>query len=80
MTASNPRWVLDCLKRQSAINRYARNYYQPRVRQVEKILIYHPDEYRRYLKQHPCAACGAKPCCDRPCEGYLHWQQIRKGR
>lgn len=77
MTTSNPQWVLDCLQRQAAINSYVRQCYQPRLRTVEKILVYHPDEHRRYLRQHPCGGCPAEPFCDRPCEVYLKWYDAK---
>lgn len=77
MTSSDPQWVLDCLRRQNDINSYARQRYQPRLRAVERILIYHPDEHRRYLRQHPCEGCIAESFCDLPCEVYLKWYNAR---
>ena len=77
MTTSNPQWVSDCLQRQNAINGYARQCYQPRLRVVGKILVYHPDEHRRYLRQHPCGGCRAEPFCDRPCDVYLKWYDAK---
>ena len=74
------QWQLDCLKRQEHINNYLRMHYQPRLRQVDKILVYHPDEFRRYLNQNPCDGCKVKPCCNQVCEAYRQWEQARGGR
>lgn len=79
MSKPKSQWELDCLRRQEQINGYARRCFQPRVREVNKILIYHPDEFRRYLKQHPCTGCGAKPCCKTPCAAYTQWEQAKRG-
>lgn len=80
MSKPKSQWELDFLQRQEQINNYARHSFQPRVRQVDKILIYHPDEYRRALKPHPCAGCGAKPCCKGPCDAYQLWKQAKDRR
>ena len=77
MGETSPQWELDCLQRQSYINAYVRSVYQPRVVSVEKILVYHPDEYRRYLQQHPCGGCRAEQFCDQPCAAYLRWYNAR---
>ena len=77
MGETRPQWELDCLQRQFKINAYARRMYTPRLRQVDKILVYHPDEHRRYLRQSPCMGCCAQNFCDRPCEVYLHWYNAR---
>lgn len=77
MSRPQSQWELDYLKRQERINDYARGCYQPRLRRVEKILVYHPDEHRRYLQQHPCEGCKANPFCDEPCAAYLQWYNAR---
>ena len=77
MTKLLSPWELDYLKRQEKINGYARHCYQPRLIAVGKILIYHPDEHRRYLQQHPCEHCKAKSFCDQPCQVYLQWYNAR---
>ena len=73
------QWELNYLQRQERINGYARDRYHPRLIPVEKILVYHPDEYRRYLQQHPCADCKANSFCDQPCDVYLQWYNARLG-
>jgi hypothetical protein len=37
----------------------------------------HPQEYRRYLQQHPCDGCRAEPFCNVPCAVYLKWYNAR---
>ena len=74
---TTPQWELEYSKRQAQINAHARNCYHPRLRVVDKILLYHPDEYRRYLQQHPCRGCVGESFCDEPCEAYLHWYNAR---
>ena len=74
MTKAKSQWELDCLKRQEKINDYLRQHYQPRLHQVNKIVIYHPDEYRRYLKENPCDGCRVRPCCKGPCPVYQQWK------
>ena len=74
---TRPQWELDYLQRQSCINAYARRIFQPRVTSKDKILVYHPDEYRRYLQQYPCDDCKAECFCDQPCEAYLKWYNAR---
>jgi hypothetical protein len=71
------QWELDYCQRQAAINRWVREKYRPRLVTVEKILVWHPDEYRRYLRRSPCDGCLACPCCDVPCKAYLHWYDRR---
>jgi hypothetical protein len=44
---------------------------------VEKILVYPPAEFRRYLSQHPCSGCQAENFCDQPCNLYLKWYNAR---
>ena len=80
MTNPKSQWELDYLKRQEKINDYLRQHYQPRLRQVNKIVIYHPDEYRRYLKKNPCEGCKVRPCCKRPCQVSNQWHKDREGR
>ena len=77
MEKSMSQWELDCLQRQAAINSYVRQCYMPRLKVVEKIVVYHPDEHRRYLRQHPCEGCIAESFCDLPCEVYLKWYNAR---
>lgn len=77
MSKSVSQWELDYLQRQERINNYARNRYRPRLKTIEKIRIYHPDEHRRYLRQHPCEDCKAKSFCDQPCLVYLQWYNAR---
>lgn len=77
MSRTQSQWELDYLQRQERINRYAQDRYQPRLRTVNKILISHPEEHRRYLKQHPCEGCKANPFCDQPCQVYLQWYNAR---
>ena len=77
MTELRSPWELDYLQRQAHINGYAWCSLQPRLREVGKILVYHPDEHRRYLRQHPCQDCGAATFCDRPCRAYLSWYNAR---
>ena len=71
------QWESNYLHRQQCINDYAKHCCQPRLRPVDKILVYHPDEHRRYLQQHPCAQCRASSCCDLPCAVYLQWYTAR---
>lgn len=71
------QWELDYLQRQKRINGYARHCHQPRLKPVDKILVYHPDEHRRYLRQDPCEDCKANAFCDQPCEVYLQWYNAR---
>lgn len=77
MDKSISQWGLDCLQCQQRINDYARQHFCPRLRQMEKILVFHPDEYRRYLRQHPCKGCVAQSFCDLPCDVYLQWYNAR---
>ena len=77
MGKTRPQWELDCLRRQERIRAYVCRACQPRVIRVEKILVYHPDEHRRYLQQHPCGGCGADAFCDQPCEAYIRWYNAR---
>lgn len=70
-------WELNYLQRQQHINNWASRAYQPRLRVVDKILVYHPDEHRRYLRQHPCTGCQAEGFCDHPCPVYLQWYNAR---
>lgn len=70
-------WEQHYLAVQSAINDYARALWQPRLRQTERFQIYHPDEYRRYLRQHPCRDCRAECFCNTPCPVYLQWYNAR---
>lgn len=77
MTESQSPWELDYLQRQARINGYAWCCLQPRIREVDKIMVSHPDEYRRYLQQHPCMGCQVEAFCDRPCGAYLKWYNAR---
>lgn len=77
MESQNDQWEQECLQRQARINGYARSCYQPRLKQVDKILVPHPDEHRRYLQQHPCGSCEAESFCDQPCDVYLKWYNAR---
>ena len=77
MNRSLSQWESNYLRRQAAINGYARRCCQPRLRPADKILVYHPDEHRRYLQQHPCSGCKAGAFCDLPCEAYLQWYNAR---
>ena len=43
----------------------------------DKLLVYHPGEYRRYLVQHPCTDCPVAAFCDLPCQVYLNWYNAR---
>ena len=80
MEQSKSQWELDYLERQRCINGYARCCFQPRLRVVEKILVYPPAEFRRYLSQHPCSGCQAENFCDQPCAVYLKWYNARLDR
>lgn len=71
------QWEVNYEKRQALINGYAQRCYQPMLREVGKILVYHPEEHRRYLQQHPCQGCGAQSFCDIPCPVYLKWYNAR---
>lgn len=75
MPRPKSQWELDYLRRQENINGYLRQRYQPRLHQVSKIIIYHPDEYRRYLKQSPCVDCKVRPCCKSPCAVCQQWEE-----
>ena len=77
MSKSPSQWESDYLRRQERVNGYARQCYQTRLLRVKKILVYHPDEHRRYLQQHPCSGCKAGAFCDLPCEAYLQWYNAR---
>ena len=77
MERTRPQWEIDCLQRQDGINAYVHKTYQPRVRETQKFLVFHPDEHRRYLQQHPCGGCPAENFCDQPCEAYLRWYNAR---
>ena len=77
MVREKSQWEIDYEKRQALINGYARQFCQPRVTVVEKIIVYHPDEYLRYLRQNPCHGCVAESFCDSPCRAYLHWYNAR---
>lgn len=79
MARPKPQWELNYLARQAEINAWVRDNYQPRLITVEKILVCHPDEYRRYLRQSPCGGCRACNCCDTPCKVYLQWYNHRMG-
>ena len=77
MTNLQSQWELDYLQRQGRINGYARRCLQPRLKVVDKILVYHPDEHRRYLQRHPCQGCPLEAICDLPCTVYLQWYNAR---
>jgi hypothetical protein len=77
MPKPQSQWEINYLQRQAMINGYARQLYQPRLRELETIALYTPNEHRRYLRQHPCTGCGAEPCCDEPCAAYLRWYDAR---
>lgn len=77
MNRSLSQWESNYLQRQCGINGYAWQHWQPRLRPADKILVYHPDEHRRYLQQHPCAQCRAGSFCDLPCAVYLQWYNAR---
>lgn len=77
MARAKSQWELNYRQRQAAINGWVRQTYQPRLVTVQKLLVYHPDEYRRYLKRWPCDGCRACLCCDTPCKAYLEWYNRR---
>lgn len=77
MARPQSQWELNYRQRQEAINGWCRETYRPRLVAVEKILVYHPDEYRRCLRRRPCDGCRACPCCDTPCQAYLQWYDRR---
>lgn len=77
MSKTKSQWELDYFKRQERVNSYARSRYKPRLRPAQKLLVYHPDEHRRYLQHHPCEGCKANSFCDEPCEVYLQWYNAR---
>lgn len=64
-------------QKQSRINAYARQLYQPRVASSTKFCYAHPDEVRRYLRHSPCESCQANNICDTPCAAYLRWWDAR---
>lgn len=72
----NKRWVRQYLNRQRAINAYARCRLCPKKR-TDVFTVYHPEEYRRFLRQGPCPQCPVQGCCDRPCQVYLDWYDGR---
>ena len=77
MERAKTQWEENYLHRQEQINAYARSGYQPRLIAVDKILVYPPNEHRRYLQQHPCGGCKAESFCDQPCGAYLKWYNAR---
>ena len=77
MKGIDPQWEANYLQRQVQINGYARECFQPRLKVVEKILVYPPGEHLRYLQHHPCGGCQAECCCDTPCLVYLQWYNAR---
>ena len=79
MAKAMSQWEAEYLHRQFLINGYARHLVQPRLKEVDKIRVYHPDEHRKYLRQHPCQGCGANSFCDQPCVVYLQWYNARLG-
>ena len=70
-------WEQEYHRRQAGINAYAREHCCPRVIPRDKLLVYHPGEYRRYLVQHPCTDCPVAAFCDLPCQVYLNWYNAR---
>ena len=70
-------WESNYLQRQAAINGYARKCWEPKLKSVHKLLIYHPDEHRRYLRNSPCTTCAGEAHCDQACEVYLQWYNAK---
>ena len=77
MSKAKTPWEMNYQMQQEKINHCARCYFHPRLKAVDRILVYHPDEYRRYLRQHPCEGCRVERFCDLPCEVYLKWYNFR---
>ena len=77
MSKKPNQWEENYQNRQEQINSCARCFFQPRLRTVDKILVPHPQEYRRYLQRHPCDGCRAERFCDVPCAVYLKWYNAR---
>lgn len=69
-------WLKKYLKRQQDINGYARMMLCPRSGE-DAIVVFHPDEYQRWIRQGPCVCCPVKNFCDDPCRAYLHWYDQR---
>lgn len=73
---NNRWWHRRYLRHQKKINGYARKHLCPREER-DAIRVFHPEEYRRYLKQGPCPDCPVNGFCDTPCQVYLRWYDDR---
>lgn len=71
MAAQMSAWERNYRQRQELINGWAREYYCPRLRQVDKILIRHPSE----PNPDPCERCAARFFCGKPCEAKQRWEK-----